>query len=151
MTDDTGLNAVEGDDPVPPRRGRGRPSNAERAARESAKAEAGGTVHNLFESAIPKAPRSPKPKKNLDAIKSSIMMLHAMIALKASIPEMVLSEDEAHLLAEAGSNLLDYYQIKIDGKTGAIYAFLYAIALVYGPRAFAVMIRTDKKSQPDAT
>ena len=119
-----------------------RSSNAEasRAYRERKKAAAlGGNVdnkvHTLFSDAIPKAPK-PRAKRNLEAAQMSLQMAHIAIAAKIGDDGFMLSDDEAHMLADAGANLLEYYNVKLSGKNGALLMMAQAIAVVYGPRLF---------------
>lgn len=99
------------------------------------------TVHELYRTAVPPAPKSVQKKYDLDAAKMSLQLLHIAVAAKINDPTFMLSDDEAHLLCNAGAKLLDYYGIKIGGKHGAILGMTTAIGVVYGPRLVFPVIK----------
>lgn len=141
---ESGVQEVAGNAPAeqpdapnsePPKRKRGRPSDAERALKESLGvpgAETGG------------AKRGPKPKaKGSDpsTLAKSLVGIHQLAAMVTQIPEAQLSEGEAQALAEAVIAVCNEYGLSIDGKTGAAMQLFGACAMVYGPRVFSFRMR----------
>jgi hypothetical protein len=119
----------------PPKRKRGRPTDAERALRESL-----GEVKD----APAGAKRGPKPKgKRSDpaSLAKSLVGIHQLAAMVTSIPECQLSEQEGAALAEAVTAVCDEYGLSIDGKTGAAMQLFGACAMIYGPRLFSFRMR----------
>lgn len=119
----------------PPKRKRGRPTDAERALRESlgAPSESSGG-----------AKRGPKPKNNKGDSKTlakSLVGIHQLAAMVTGIPEAQLSEPEGEALAEAVIAVCEEYGLNIDGKTGAAMQLFGACAMIYGPRVFAFKVR----------
>lgn len=96
-------------------------------------------------SGIPKAPRQ-KTKQDLAGIVAGFQFGHTLLATRMGDPNWIISEDESYMIIKAGSDLLDYYKIKIDGKNGAVAALIYAISMVYGPRIFAEVMKAKAKN-----
>lgn len=113
---------------IPPakvKRGPGRPSNAERAARGEAVPE--------------KKPRAAKPKKpDNSALSKNLMGLHAAAAMIAGNPILQLQQTEADALADGIVAVCDEYELELDGKTGAAIQLLGACAMIYLPRVLAI-------------
>lgn len=102
----------------------------------------------LFEAGDgPKRRGRPPAKKNIEPIKRLLLSVHVKLALVTGVPELVIDEDEATMLAENGAALLDYYKIKVDGKRGALIAFMYAVLMIYGPRAFAYAVTMRQRNK----
>lgn len=95
--------------------------------------------------------RKPKADRNLQGVEQVLLATHMMLATVTGHPELILDKQEGHILAEALANLGDHYKIKLDGKTGAIMGLVYAIGIVYGPRAVVIgaKIRSDRKASHD--
>jgi hypothetical protein len=108
----------------------------------------GGEPVNLFGSA--QGARKPAAKKNIEPIKNMLVSMHVRLALLTGVPELIIDDAEATMLAENGAALMDYYKIKIDGKRGAMLAFIYAVTIVYGPRVFAYVIAQRMKTPQNA-
>lgn len=92
------------------------------------------------------APKRTAPKKNIQPIKNLLVSVHMRLAMLAGMPELAIDDDEATLLAQSGADLMDFYKIKIDGKRGAMIAFIYAVSIVYGPRVFAFVLAQRLKA-----
>ena len=85
--------------------------------------------------------RKPKSERNLQGVEQVLLAMHMMLATATGYPEFILDKQESHILAEAIANLGEHYKIKLDGKTGAVMGMVYALGVVYGPRAIAIGIR----------
>jgi len=147
---------------TPPRK-RGRPSNADLAARA---AQAGGPVApSAAPSATPVPPdasmpgkRGPKPgrrKKGMSAedqsnLSRQIIGLHQIAAMATGIPELQVGEKEAELLASALANVSAEYGLSLSGKTGATLQLLGVAAMVYLPRLSALKARVAAKKAQGA-
>lgn len=121
-----------------PRRRRGRPTDAERALRESVGAAPTGD-------ATGGAKRGPKPKGSKASdpavLARSLVGIHQLGAMVLNIQELVISEDEGKHLAEAVTAVCEEYGLAIDGKTGAAMQLIGACAMLYGPRYFHFKMR----------
>lgn len=126
----------------PPKRKRGRPSNAEAALRETLGAPADAPASGG-------AKRGPKPKSGKSSdpavLAKSIAGIHQLGAMLLQIPELQLQEEEAKGLADAVTAVCEEYGLSIDGKTGAAMQLLGAAAMVYGPRYFHFKMRIAKQ------
>lgn len=80
-------------------------------------------------------------KRDLSGIESILVGIHAMLSTATAMPELSIEQAEAHVVAEAIANVSEQYKIKLDGKAGAIAGLVYALGIVYGPRAVAITIR----------
>jgi hypothetical protein len=108
-----------------------------------------GEPVNLFQTGEgPKPKGRPPAKKNIEPIKRLLVSVHLKVALISGVAEIAIDDEEATMLAESGAALLDYYKIKVDGKRGALIAFVYAVMMVYGPRAFGYAM-SMRNAQPD--
>ena len=147
--DDTAETTVEGVAlPQPKIDGRTKEGRAARRAAIADETEA----TTLFGDAERRGPGRPRKSagKNVDSIKKVLISVHLKAAIATGVPEVAIDEDEATQLAESGAALLEYYKIRIDGKRGAMLAFLYALTLVYGPRIFAYIVSMRQQSKEDA-
>lgn len=123
-----------------PRRKRGRPTDAERALRESVGAAPTGDG-----AATGGAKRGPKPKGNKTSdpavLARSLVGIHQLGAMLLQIQELVITEDEGKGLADAVTAVCEEYGLAIDGKTGAAMQLFGACAMIYGPRYFHFKMR----------
>lgn len=134
-----------------PKRRRGRPTNAERAAR----AASGPQAVPKDAAAVKKRGR-PKKKRGLsDAEKSvlaqQIMGLHKMASIFTGIPEIELDTQEAGILGEAVANVSAEYGLSIGGKTGALFQLIAACGIVYVPRFVHMKKRIAQTKAEKAT
>jgi hypothetical protein len=116
--------------------------------RLKAEAEQRGEPLELFKSDTPRGDKKTAPKKNVEHIKKVLVSVHAKVALAIGEPDLAIDDEEGQMLAESGAALLEYYKIKIDGKRGAIVAFIYALTLVYGPRLFSIAMAKRQQDLP---
>lgn len=119
-----------------PKKKRGRPTDAERALKESL-----GVPGNDSSAVSGGAKRGPKPKgaaKGNDptTLGKSLVGIHQLVAMVTGIPEAQLSEPEGQALAEAVCAVCEEYGFAVDGKTGAAMQLFGACAMIYGPRLF---------------
>ena len=147
---------------TPPRK-RGRPSNADLAARA---AQGGGPVPPsaaLSATPVPDASlpgkRGPKPgrrKKGMSVedqsnLSRQIIGLHQIAAMATGIPELQVGEKEAELLASALANVSAEYGLSLSGKTGATLQLLGVAAMIYLPRLSALKTRVAAKKAQGAS
>lgn len=92
---------------------------------------------------------SKKTERNLKGIEQMLVAIHFMVATATGVSEIVIDKEESNTLAEALATLADHYKIKLDGKTGALMGFVYALGTVYGPRAVAIGVRLRSERKND--
>lgn len=160
MTEGLALAGAQSEE-LPPWHGkRGRPSKSAVAAWEAylagtgpdPRTEApgpgpGAAIPLLGGVGVPPKPKA-KPRKNLEAIERSIVLAHAVLAAKLTAPELMMGDDEAHMLAESFAALAEHYKIRLDGKQGAWAGVVYSVSIIYGPRAFAYFMRQKTEAAP---
>jgi len=132
-----------------PAKKRGRPSNAERAAR----AAGASTAEKIESGNAPQSAASGKAKSgksakrvtatDAGALAKQLVGLHTLGAMISGIPEFIINEDEGKILAGGIVAVCEEYDLSIDGKTGAALNLLGACAMVYGPRVFKVAARAQ--------
>jgi len=67
------------------------------------------------------------------------------------IPEIVIQEPEAVLLAQSVANVANEYGLEIDGKTGASVQLFMTVAMIYGPRFLQFRARQKAAQTQGAT
>lgn len=101
-------------------------------------------VTQLFSRTAP--PKKSATKKNVEPIKKMLVSIHSRAALLFDAPYLAMDDEEADMLAPASADLLEYYKIKIEGKRGAMIAFVCVVIVIYGPRLFAFVIQQKMKA-----
>ena len=90
----------------------------------------------------PKRGRKPgssgKEQVNLRGITEMLVGIHGLLAMLSGFQDICIDKDEGEILAKAIADLGAHYKIKIDGKTSALLGVIYAVAIVYGPRAVTI-------------
>jgi len=132
----------------PVKRGRGRPSNAEK------KLIAEGVPHASASQATPKPTRQKKAAKSgeeIAALGKQLAGIHQMAAMLTGMPELAIHEQEGVMLAGGILGVADQYDLSIDGKTGAALQLLAAAAMVYGPRLMQINARMKQAKKNQAT
>lgn len=136
-----GVNGTDGVEKIPPedgpapdtappgKRGRGRPPGAKTG--DGPKRRAAG-------------------KSDPAAMARQIQGAHALGATFLGIPELLISEAEARLLADGMAAMADEFGLSLGGKAGAIMLMLGNAGMVYGPRVFAIAVRMSKQQAPGA-
>lgn len=147
-TPEESITAPSGDTP---RRKRGRPSDAERALRESVGAAPTGDA-----GITGGAKRGPKPKgtkvSDPAVLARSLVGIHQLGAMLLQVQELVITEDEGKGLADAVTAVCEEYGLAIDGKTGAAMQLFGACAMIYGPRYFHFKMRlAHERAQREQT
>ena len=139
-TADSGVESVPDDsaqvspDTAPPaKRGRGRPAGS--GAKTGAK---------------PGPKSSAKAKADVSRIGKQIMGIHMLAASFTGLPELVISQQEGEMLADAVVNVAEEYGLSFSGKTGAAVQLFAAVAMVYAPRAIAISRRAQTTAQHSA-
>lgn len=89
---------------------------------------------------------APRRVKNLDSIVAMLVSVHGLAAAKTGRDWIAIDADEARMLAQAASDVLDQYKIKVDGKTGALLMLCYAATVVYAPRV--VIALNERRGAP---
>lgn len=130
---------------TPPKRRRGRPSNAERAARTGKPAEQ--TVPPSSSSTPPKKKPRTSSADATAALAQQVQGLHQLAALALGIPELQIAPNEAQLLAGALDNVAQQYGLELGGKSGAVLQLAAACAAIYVPRFLHVKARADAARQ----
>jgi hypothetical protein len=112
---------------VPPgKRGRGRPPGS--------KSGGGPTKRNAG-------------KSDAAALARQIVGGHVLASMFTGIPELIVNEQEARMLADALIAVAEEYGFALGGKTGATLQLLSALGMVYGTRVFAIAARIQKQQQ----
>jgi hypothetical protein len=127
----------------PEKRGRGRPSNVERMAREGAEPVAPGTDAPVLRT---RKARSKKPVMDMDKglLAKQLQGLHLIAVNVTGMPELAISDPEAAMLSDAVVNVCEEYGLSISGKTGALIQLLAACGMVYLPRLAKVKQRMEQ-------
>lgn len=126
---------------TPPReKKRGRPTNAERAAREGKTAE---TIQK------PKSKAKTKAALDEGTLTQQIFGLHAMGAMLSGIPLVQITMDEAALLSKSVILVMEEYDLAVTGKTAATVQLLGVAAMIYAPRVMQIlaMRKAHRQSQ----
>ena len=93
--------------------------------------------------------RKAKVSENLEVsiqgLTKALVFVHAGLAEATKTPELSITENEGHTLAEASINLMVEFDITPDPKTQAIIGMIVAAGMVYGPKVY--MIRARKEQQ----
>lgn len=94
-----------------------------------------------------------KPKEtsdNLAGIESILFSIHAMGAAITHTPELALSMEEAHLIADAAQKVAENYPLVVDPKTVAWINLAMVLGTVYGTRIIAIGARhkEERKKRP---
>lgn len=82
---------------------------------------------------------------SLDALTNTLIIVHAGIASATKIPEMIIEDTEAKVLATAVADVLEQFDIQPDPKVQAIVGLVIAAGSVYGPRVY--LIKERQKAQ----
>lgn len=125
-------------DAQPAKRGRGRPSNAEKALNDVLQKENVSGDNSGAAGATNKPGRKPGSTKSglIDAaaLGEQLVGIHALAAMFTQIPEFQLQPQEGEALAKAVVAVCQEYNLSLSGKTGAGIQLLAAAAMIYAPR-----------------
>lgn len=127
--------------PLPPeKRGRGRPSNADRARAEGAEPVPPGSDAPALRN---KKRSGKKPAMEMDKglLAKQLQGLHLIAVNITGMRELALADAEAVMLSDAVVNVCEEYGLSISGKTGALIQLLAACGMVYLPRIALVKQR----------
>lgn len=137
----------------PPKRKRGRPSNAEKALEDVLQKE------NVGDDSV-KPGVTNKPSRKSGGSKSGIMDpvalgeqlvgLHALAAMFTQIPEFQIKPEEGANLAAAVVAVCQEYNLSLSGKTGAGIQLMAAAAMIYVPRVLHFKSRISQAQQNEA-
>lgn len=88
-------------------------------------------------------PTKTQAKKDADAasLAKQIQGIHVMLSMFLQMPELAISDSESQMLAKSLNTVAEEYGLSLDGKTGATIQLLGAAAIIYVPRALAVIQR----------
>ena len=89
-----------------------------------------------------------KTPVHLAGLESLLLSVHAMGAAILKVPELTIDPKEAHVLAEAASNVMQFYPYALDEKTTAWVNLGMVAAGVYGTRALAFHNRMRQERIP---
>lgn len=128
----------------PGKRGRGRPAKASDIL----------TAAEVPEGSAPKVekpkPRAKKSEANALDLGQNLVGIHHMIVMVTGMPEMAIHEKEGEALAKGILAISEEYGLALDGKTGASLQFFGALAMIYGPRVYAIRQRITQQKNAAA-
>ncbi len=129
------IPSVAGEGIEAPRKRRGRKSNAEKAAEAAIAGDTAKTIER------------PKRREKLTgeaktALARQLQGLHLAAAQITQLGELMVSEAESLMLADALVNISEQYGLELTGKTGALVQLLGTAALIYLPRFHAINQRS---------
>lgn len=132
-----------------PKAKRGRPSNAEKALKETLEKETvgdDGAKANV--GAKPgRKPGSGKSGIDATALGNQLVGIHALAAMITGIPECQIQPQEGTALAEAVVAVCQEYNLSLSGKTGAGIQLFAAAAMIYMPRVLHYKSRVSQAQQ----
>jgi len=123
---------------------RGRKTKVNPAAEGNAQRE---TALNVPGGEAPKERKKKRKQIGFESMAKQIQGLHGFVAISTGIPELLLSEDESKLLAEAAVNFANEFDITINPKIVAGLQLFGACAIVYGPRILALKKRAAEAAK----
>ena len=126
----------------PPKKRRGRPPGSGKKTPEQI--EGGGTEAPASKPSNRKASTSNEQRALMG---KQLVGIHKLAAMVTGLPELMINDVEGDMLAHAVANICDEYGLAVDGKTGATLQLLGTAAMIYGPRAIAVMQRAHAEKQ----
>lgn len=100
-----------------------------------------------------KSKPGPKPKSKaygadeIGIMGRQLVGVHQIVAMVTGIPEIVIGEQEAVMLAQSVANVANEYGLEIDGKTGASIQLFMTVAMIYGPRFLQFRARAKQAQQ----
>lgn len=80
-----------------------------------------------------------KTKRDIKGLSSLLVSIHMMVASATGYLDLAIDEAEGNTLAEALANVAELHKFKMDAKTSAYLGLIYAIGIVYGPRAISII------------
>lgn len=86
---------------------------------------------------------------SVSGIESVLFSAHLMLSAALQEPNLALSKEEAHGLAEAAAEVARHYPTTIDPKMMAWANLAMAVGLVYGPRVYT-LTKGKKKTRTSA-
>jgi predicted ArsR family transcriptional regulator len=94
-----------------------------------------------------------RPKKKLfdneskTNLSRQIIGIHLITAKMTGIPELIIDENEAAILADSIVNIAEEYGLAMSGKMGAWAQLIGTAAFIYTPRLIAVKQRVVKEQE----
>lgn len=152
-------DGVEVSDEAPKPRGFANPETLARAQATRAANKETGTPVGSFTDETPgtgkKRGRRPGTSAgaSLDGIAEMLVGVHSLLSFLTTFPDLAIDKDEGLILAKGIAGIAEQYKVKIDGKASAFMGFIYAIAVVYGPRAILIskQIKERNNVRPDVS
>lgn len=96
----------------------------------------------------PKKTRTaPNLSASIDALSSTLMIVHAGIASVTKVPEISIDKDESDALAKSVANVLDQFDITPDPKVQAIVGLVVTAGTIYGPRMYLYRERLKQEAK----
>lgn len=95
----------------------------------------------------PGRPRKSAPAFDVSAMAEQIKGLHLIAAMATNIPELVLDDKSAQMLAQGIGAVTKEYGLDLSGKTGAALQLFGAAAIIYVPRFIAMKKRVIATQQ----
>lgn len=86
-----------------------------------------------------------KALTSIDALTGSLLAIHTTLAALTSIPEIMIREEEAKLIAKNAADLMSTYGGSIDPRAMMWANLAMAMGSVYGPRVLHFYMRTKQE------
>jgi hypothetical protein len=132
--------------PPPPqpteRRGRGRPSNASKGEAATPPPAEGAKARPDAEQ--PRGRKGNATPNNVSKLADKLVIYHRMLATFSKMPELMITRDDALLLAESGLAVADEFDLEIGGRWAVLGAFVLTAGGIYAPRAIMVAARMER-------
>ncbi len=130
----------EGESTAPKKRGRPRKNP------ETLNAESVGNA-GASSSSGPKKRSGKMSGEQIGNLAKQLQGIHMIAATITNLPEVMLHEKEAEMLAGSIANMASQYDLSLDGKTGAAIQLLATAAMIYTPRYFQIRARMNQPVQ----
>lgn len=84
---------------------------------------------------------------SLDALSTTLMLVHVGLASATKTPELELEEKEADTLAQATARVLEEFDFTPSPKVQAVVGLIVACGSIYGPKAIQIKMRWDAEKE----
>lgn len=91
----------------------------------------------------------PLPAGNTENLAKTLQGLHVVIAMGLALPELVMSDDESKMQADAIHAVMREYEIPISPATQALVNLAFISFALYAPRIQAIRTRLSEKDEPE--
>ncbi len=93
--------------------------------------------------------KKPKIPPSLTVLARQVQGAHLIISQMGGLPELVISEEEATAIAQVITDVSREYRIKLNSKYTVLIQAGLTLAVIYGPRGYAIgqRIKAQKSEQ----